>query len=194
MSALRHGLTAQTLVLPHEDALAYGQIRESLYNQYEPATEQECMLVDQLASAWWRTLRVRQIETDMLDLQIRTLNNKYPEKEKTKTTDRQALAVRFVTESEKDFVNFMRYDAQIERAFYRALNTLEKLQAARRQTEPRASASGQAPATPTIHNAIGFVSRQTEPRPEEAVTPATHNETGFAPPATNPMQLEKTRP
>jgi hypothetical protein len=124
---LCHGLTARTLVLPHEDNTAYDEVRASLYGQYEPATPQECMLVDQLASAWWRTLRLRQIETDMLDLQIRTLNNKYPEKEKTKTTDRQALAVRFVTESEKDFVNFMRYDAQIERAFYRALNTLEKL-------------------------------------------------------------------
>ena len=133
MSALKHGLAAKTLVLPHEDVIAYDEVRESLYKQYEPATPQECMLVDQLASAWWRTLRVRQIETDMLDLQIRTLYNKYPEKEKTKTTDRQALAVRFVTESQKDFVNFMRYDAQIERAFYRALNTLEKLQAERRR-------------------------------------------------------------
>ena len=141
MSALKHGLTAQRLVLPHEDNLAYGEIRESLYNQYQPATEQECMLVDQLTSAWWRTLRVRQIETDMFDLQIQTLNHTYPEKEKTKTTDRQALAVRFVTESEKDFVNFMRYDAQIERAFYRALNTLEKIQAARRREEQRALAS-----------------------------------------------------
>jgi hypothetical protein len=159
MSALKHGLTARTLVLPHEDALAYGQIRESLYNQYEPATEQECMLVDQLASAWWRTIRVRQIETDMLDLQIQTLNGTYPEKKKTKATDRTGLALRFMTESEKDFVNFMRYDAQIERAFYRALNTLEKLQAARRRTEPRPSGSGRAPATPTINNAIGFVSQ-----------------------------------
>src|SRR5688572_28422787 len=133
VSALRHGLTAQTLDLPHEDNAAYDEIRASLYQQYEPATQQECMLVDQLASAWWRTLRVRQIETDMLDLQIQTLNGQYPEKKKSKTTDRHALAVRFVTESEKDFVNFMRYDAQIERAFYRALNTLEKLQAVRKK-------------------------------------------------------------
>jgi hypothetical protein len=175
MSALKHGLAAKTLVLPHEDNTAYEEVRTSLYSQYQPATQQECMLVDQLASAWWRTLRVRQIETDMLDLQIRTLNNKYPEKEKTKTTDRQALAVRFVTESEKDFVNFMRYDAQIERAFYRALNTLEKLQAARRretatnETEsinvpvgPRRNGYGALPsypATPTNDNVIGFVSQ-----------------------------------
>ncbi len=72
MSALKHGLSARTLVLPHEDNTAYEEVRASLYSQYEPATPQECMLVDQLASAWWRTLRERQIETDMLDLQNRT--------------------------------------------------------------------------------------------------------------------------
>ncbi len=170
MSALKHGLAAKTLVLPHEDNTAYEEVRASLYSQYEPATPQECMLVDQLASAWWRTIRVRQIETDMLDLQIQTLNRKHPEKEKSRRTDRQALAVRFVTESEKDFRNFMRYDSNIERAFYRALNTLEKLQGARQQTEPRASASGRAPATPTIHNEIGFVSQP--PQPHRA--PALH--------------------
>ena len=185
MSALKHGLTAKTLVLPHEDNTAYEEVRASLYSQYEPATEQECMLVDQLASAWWRTLRVRQIETDMLDLQIRTLNNKYPEKEKTKTTDRQALAVRFVTESEKDFVNFMRYDAQIERAFYRALNTLEKLQAARKKHEALdagrgAGASACPSATPTNQNPIGFVSHNSEPR--ALASGRTHTKIGFVSP------------
>jgi hypothetical protein len=161
MSALQHGLAAQTVVLPHEDSLAYDDMRMSLYNQHEPATPEECMLVDQLAAAWWRTVRVRQIETDMLDLQIQTLNNAHPKKGKSKRSDRQALAVRFVTGDEKDFRNFMRYDAAIERAFYRALNNLQKLQAARVRreaaAEPRPSQSRRAPATPTKETVIGFV-------------------------------------
>jgi hypothetical protein len=179
LSALKHGLTAQTLVLPHEEPFAFGEIREQLYEQYQPATPQESMLVDQLTAAWWRTIRVRQIETDMFDLQIKTLNRKHPQKETSKQTDRQALAVRFVTESEKDFRNFMRYDSNIERAFYRALNTLEKLQAARRRDEAAANDSqisdvrseprrareqalSSLPVTPTIHTEIGFVSHPVE--------------------------------
>ena len=55
MNPLKHGLTAHTLVLPHEDSAAFHEVRGSLYRQYQPATPQECMLVDQLASAWWRT-------------------------------------------------------------------------------------------------------------------------------------------
>jgi hypothetical protein len=187
MSALQHGLAAQTVVLPHEDSLAYDDMRMSLYNQHEPATPDECMLVDQLAAAWWRTVRVRQIETDMLDLQIQTLNNAHPKKKKSKTSDRQALAVRFVTEDEKDFRNFMRYDAAIERAFYRALNSLQKLQAARLRAQPRASTSGRAPVTPTINNAIGFVphAAAAPSLPQAAVEIGFVSQTHFSPRASN---------
>jgi hypothetical protein len=38
---------------------------------------------------------------------------------------------------EDDFRKFFRYDAAIERAFYRALNALEKLQAARLRREAK---------------------------------------------------------
>ena len=191
LSALKHGLTAHTLVLPHEDTLGYGQLRESMYNQYQPATEQECMVVDQLTASWWRTIRVRQIETDMLDLQIRTLTDQYPDKENTQATDRQALAVRFVTESERDFVNFMRYDAAIERSFYRALNTLEKLQAARRRQE----AAGQigfvspsrpaGPSAPVVAAPIGI-----EPPPPGS-GPAVCGPIGFVPHSTGTGTTEK---
>jgi hypothetical protein len=55
LNSLKWGLTAATLVLPHEDEIGYQETRGMLYTQYQPATPQECMLVDQLASSWWRT-------------------------------------------------------------------------------------------------------------------------------------------
>jgi hypothetical protein len=137
MNPLKHGLTAATLVLPHEDEIGYQETRGMLYTQYQPATPQECMLVDQLASSWWRTIRARQCETDMLHLQIETLKRKNPEKPASPVSDRQALASRFITEPEEDFRKFFRYEAAIERAFYRAVNTLEKLQAARLRREAK---------------------------------------------------------
>jgi hypothetical protein len=54
MNPLKHGLTAATLVLRFEDEFGYQETRGMLYTQYQPATPQECMLVDQLASAPWR--------------------------------------------------------------------------------------------------------------------------------------------
>src|SRR5262245_33245428 len=154
MNSLKWGLTAATLVLPHEDELGYQETRGMLYTQYQPATPQECMLVDQLASSWWRTIRARQCETDMLQLQIETLKRQHPEKPASPASDRQALASRFITEPEEDFRKFLRYDAAIERAFYRALNALEKLQAARLRRENVGQPSQPIDAGPQI----GFVS------------------------------------
>ena len=110
--------------------------------------------MDQLASAWWRTMRVRAIEADMLQLQVDVLEDKYKEKMGPigDRKRREALAVRFVSEDPKDFQNFLRYDAAIERSFYRALNTLEKLQKERKAAESRA-ASTAAALTPTQNRA-----------------------------------------
>jgi hypothetical protein len=167
MNPLKHGLTATTLVLPHEDDVAFQIMRADLYNQYSPATPQECMLVDQLASAWWRTIRVRQVETDMLDLQVQTLKSSYPDKKSSPKSDRQALAVRVVTESEKDFNNFLRYDANIERAFYRASNHLERIQAARlRRQERLADTYAEiSPEPPPPRRVLGVPIRLAKPGP-----------------------------
>jgi hypothetical protein len=170
MNPLKHGLTAATLVLPFEDEFGYQETRGMLYNQYQPATPQECMLVDQLASAWWRTIRARQCETDMLDLQVQTLKGQHPQKKATPKSDRQALACRFVTESEKDFNNFFRYDAAIERAFYRALNTLEKLQAARIRREEKLEKEDP---RPPLEDTIADISSE-PPAPRLIAQPQRH--------------------
>ena len=136
-NAFKHGLTAATTVLHFEDDVAYHEVRGSLYTQYRPATPQEYMLVDQLASAWWRTLRIRRFETDRLDLEIATARRENSIPALAHDDARRGLAARLADQPYESFRTFFRYDAAIERAFYRALNTLEKLQAARRRNEPR---------------------------------------------------------
>jgi hypothetical protein len=137
MNALKHGLSARTVVLNHEDEIGYHEVRGSLYRQYQPATPQECMLVDQLASSWWRTIRARQYETDMMNMQVDTLKRRHKNRKTvhTKESDRQALAVALTVEPQDDFKTFFRYDAAIERSFYRALNQLERMQKERRKAE-----------------------------------------------------------
>ena len=72
LSALRHGMTAKTVILPHESASNYNEIRDALIHDYAPATVQELMLVDQIAVGYWRTIRARRFETAMFDNQLRT--------------------------------------------------------------------------------------------------------------------------
>ena len=65
-NAVTHGMTAKVIVLPHESAPDYHEIRAALIHDYAPATSQELMLVDQIAAGYWRTIiRARRFETAM---------------------------------------------------------------------------------------------------------------------------------
>jgi hypothetical protein len=164
LNPLKHGLSARTIVLNHEDEIGYQEVRGSLYTQYQPATPQECMLVDQLASAWWRTIRARQYETDLMNMQVENVKRRNARKKKVhnQESDRKALVVALTVEPHDDFKTFFRYDATIERQFYRALNQLERIQKERRSAAKSTE--------------IGFVSQSesmhtpTEPRPQGAVS------------------------
>src|SRR3712207_5830884 len=62
-NALRHGMTAESAVLPYEDTLAYAMLREALVGHYAPANIAEELLVDVVANSYWRLLRARRVET-----------------------------------------------------------------------------------------------------------------------------------
>ena len=66
------GMSARMIVMPYEDDLEYHELRGGLIKSYAPANNQELMLVDQVAAGYWRTMRVRAFEREMLTAQIRT--------------------------------------------------------------------------------------------------------------------------
>jgi hypothetical protein len=72
LNAVTHGMTAKSVLLRHEAAPDYHEIRAALIEDYAPATSQELMLVDQVAAGYWRTIRARRFETAMFDNQLRT--------------------------------------------------------------------------------------------------------------------------
>lgn len=136
MNALKHGMTSQIVVLPYEEELEYHEMRGGLIQSYAPANNQELMLVDQIAAGYWRTMRVRAYEREMLTGQVRTrkLDNGISP-EPSGNTDDLATAVVLVKEPYQSFENYFRYDASIERAYYRAITALEHLQSRRTREE-----------------------------------------------------------
>jgi hypothetical protein len=136
MNALQHGMAAKIIVLPYESTLEYHEMRAKLIEGYAPANNQEIMLVDQIAAGYWRTMRARAHESAMINVHVDTLkrlNNVSPHPDPAK--DDTAGAIVLATEPEQTFNNYFRYDASIERQYYRAINTLEKLQARRVREE-----------------------------------------------------------
>jgi hypothetical protein len=66
LNALRHGLTAQTAVLPTEDPEAYQRHVQQFLDEYAPATATETQLVHEIANTAWRLNRIPFLEAELL--------------------------------------------------------------------------------------------------------------------------------
>lgn len=130
-NALKHGLTAECVVLPREDMGEYYELRAALLAQYDPQNTSEMFLVDQVAQNWWRMNRSRRYETGLLA--------------KLETDE---------APSYQDLDHHRRYEAAIERAFYRAYDRLEKIVRRRPGPPPQPPDAEEEPAEPPQ---IGFV-------------------------------------
>jgi hypothetical protein len=66
LNALRHGLTAQTAVLPTEDPEAHQRHIQQFLDEYKPATATETQLVHEIANTAWRLNRIPFLEAELL--------------------------------------------------------------------------------------------------------------------------------
>src|SRR5687767_8968321 len=73
LNALKHGMTAATSVLPHEDANAFFELKQSLMEEHRPGSGVEATLIDTIANAYWRLLRARRAETEFLNIMMKGL-------------------------------------------------------------------------------------------------------------------------
>ena len=165
-NSLKHGLASGRLIIPGEDREDFEALLNDLVAEHAPATPTEEMLVQQMAQSWWLMHRALRIQNQAF---LETW------------CDMKKLAL------------FLRYQTTYERAFYRALNSLKKLQKERlaatrdfvsqkRTTAPTSSVGarhaapepargvGFQPATPAFQpGSREFVSQnQPDPAPEPA--------------------------
>jgi hypothetical protein len=67
-NALRHGLTAETVIGAHEDAVAYRALQRAVNADYRPQTNFETELIGRLVSLLWRLRRAVAIESGLLNI------------------------------------------------------------------------------------------------------------------------------
>ncbi|MDQ1470983.1 MAG: hypothetical protein QOJ99_2463 [Bryobacterales bacterium] len=70
LNGLRHGLTGQTVVMPHEDLDAYEQFCSLTIAGLQPANEAERALAEVITDDKWRLNRARAIEENIFSLQL----------------------------------------------------------------------------------------------------------------------------
>src|SRR5262249_35662384 len=68
-NAIRHGLTAETVIDSLEDAADYMAFERAIKSDYSPRTAIESQLVTRLASLLWRLRRAVIVESGLLNIQ-----------------------------------------------------------------------------------------------------------------------------
>ena len=146
LNALKHGLTAQDAVLACEDPDLFNQSRESFQEQFQPVGPVETFLVDQIVMAAWRLTRIRGLETSLFELRLLDQADSIDEAYRGLTPyDRLAYVFHSDCGCPDAFTTLARYETRVERAFYRALHELQRLQSARRTPPHQPAASPQPP-------------------------------------------------
>ena len=110
-NALKHGLLSEQVLMANEDGEALLELEKKLRSELKPATEIEFLLVDRIASGFWRLKRALSIENG------------------------EVICSELMTSSSlglmSDADRFFRYETMLERSIYKALHELERIQAKR---------------------------------------------------------------
>lgn len=146
-NALKHGLSAEQVVIFDEDPAAFDNLRDDLYALYQPADPVAENLVEQVAACIWRLRRVPQIEAGIFEhhygrrqegrallKQIGTDLATTNEAKDLYEKPRPVLGEVF-EKAERSLNSLIRIAGAIEGSLYRAIRELERIKAQQEAAE-----------------------------------------------------------
>ena len=137
MNALRHGLTAKSLVLATESQEQFDELFKNYLEFYNPNNAVELDLVHDMVAARWRLNRTRSMETFTIDRRMSAREaHKDEEDSGVPRLARPAVAVSYLANTGRSLDILLRYETTYSRAFDRAQKALDKMQKARPQSTP----------------------------------------------------------
>lgn len=118
-NALRHGILSQQVVIKtkgyRENRKAYDSVLQTITEALQPVGAIEEMLVERIATTYWRMRRVLEAEVEVI----------------CGSGDYMPLGKQVYLASERA-QNVARYEANLDRILFRAIHELQRIQAARR--------------------------------------------------------------
>jgi hypothetical protein len=115
LNAVTHGLLTKEAVVHGESKKMLNELRDNLMKEHQPQGELETMLVEMIATSFWRRCRVVRQETDWLNGDFDQYQCYYA-----------------VANGGLHWQNLSRYETMYERQFYKAIHELERVQRSRR--------------------------------------------------------------
>lgn len=132
LNSVKHGLCAKTLVLDGEQESDFESLLDSLEAEHQPTTPTEQLLVRQMAMASWRVRRLYNMEAGFFTLRLDDLKSSIKDyRGRLDDSGRLALVAHYDSTGAKTLSNLSRFEARLERTFYRALHELQRLRAER---------------------------------------------------------------
>ncbi len=129
-NATKHGLSGAFAVLPHEDQDEFDILLACLRDEFQPASQHETFLVEQMAQSRWRLARARRLETAMFDQMLMG--------EMTGDDPDRQIAARLMAGGDRALATIQRYATAAERSYYKAHTELLKSRQAREErNEPK---------------------------------------------------------
>jgi len=187
-NALRHGLTASVVVLPHENPAEFEQLRDNYIHDFDPRTQSQLDLVETIAAARWRMNRLVSLETRLFEQEM-SRHDEAMEKEFTGLDDAGKLAWTFnkMATTSTALAQLQRYEGQLNRTYDRAFKQLRSLQATRPAALPPPPVSAALPPPAPNRDCQGAVNPTTPSHlPELRNEPAKPAFSPFHPHPTTP--------
>jgi hypothetical protein len=151
-NALKHGLTADVLIPMDEDRPEFDRVCEAFETEYQPVGPTEESLLANLVAANWRLGRARKEETGFFVKRAIELERDSQEYREAARNTRLAIIVDLDSAGPNTLAKISRYEARLERSFYKALSELRRTQDQRKAAETTAAKQTQSedqPAEPT---------------------------------------------
>jgi hypothetical protein len=136
MNAVKTGLTGQNVLLSTDDAVAYQQHLDRHFKNYAPANDKEHTLVQTIADAEWRLLRIAPLEAGIYAIGRRKLASQF-EDEQNPAIREALLQAEIFLAYRKDFANLALQERRLRNQRAADIAQLKSLQNDRieKQTE-----------------------------------------------------------
>ena len=127
-NAMRHGIYSPVMLLPGEDKEAFDRLRQSYLELYKPSNQAEFFLVARLILAAWRLTRMAGMEVRVVCQRSRE-RAEWMKDDANPLPDTDDIAKAYMADCEngRSITAIARYQASLERSYYKALHELEKL-------------------------------------------------------------------
>ncbi len=194
-NALKHGLTAEVFIPSTEEQPEFDRLCDAFETEYQPNGPTEESLLENLVAAKWRLGRSRKAETGFFMKRSLDLEHESQDYRELPANGRLALIVDLDSAGPDTLAKISRYEARLERSFYKALSELRRTQSERDPAESPAAKQTQSEDQPPDLTPPPVASDPApEPEPSEIRNPTSEIPRPAEPPAAKQTQSEDQPP